>query len=249
MIISFNRHTGEIISLSKTADTFNNKVIEIAPVEITKYEEIVDDEVNIPKTDYFGNQLYKYDGNETSLVVGESNISKGNEVITDGDITIYDNTNLQVNELDKISISNMLASYFKFPEEYKKFNIDEIMEEHYKNILEKSDSMYIIADNFSALNNILIVDSKFKSINKREIILGPGNELKLKSVTLLEPSNIFKILELSSDIILKINDVVVDSVIEFKTPVDKLNISFANNTKNDLILDNFAIGYSLSGRR
>lgn len=249
MIISFNRHTGEIISLSKTADTFNNKMIDIYPVEITKYEEKIDDEVKIPKTDYFGNQLYDYNGTESSIVIGQSDIHKGDELISDSEYKVYDNRHCEVSSLEKVNINNTTASYFKFPEEFKKFNIDEIMEEHYKNILEKSDSTYIIADNFSALNNILIVDSKFKSINKREIILGPGNELKLKAITLLEPSNIFKILELSSDVILKINDTVVDSVIEFKTPVDKLNISFANNTGNDLILDNFAIGYSLSGRR
>lgn len=243
LTITFERETGRIIHLGETFKNFNTKMVTINDVSYMKYI-TMDTLDKIAKLDRFGRPLYAYGDKLTSIISKVYDCTKGAPVYQKGGITLYNNTSETFKDLDKSMEYGVVGRYYSFPKDYKVFNIDEIMLEYYQGRLEASDCQYALSDNFSELKNILIHSSTFKSINKREIILGPGDHLKLKAVTLTEMCNVFKILDYNKDISIYINDLEIDSVLDFKKPIDKVNISFKNNTKNDAILDSILIGYT-----
>lgn len=243
MIITFNRDTGKIISLGETFVSFNNKTITIDDLTHMKYVSM--DLINkIPKIDKFGRDEKRYNGVNTSILEEVSNTEPGNVIFSKGNIEFRENKSTTKTKLQPVIEFDKVGKYYNFPSDYKMFNIDEIIKVYYQNKLEASDCTYGLGENFSYLKNILIHSSTFKSINRREIILSPGDHLKLKSENLASPSNTFKILDCNKDVSVYINDLEIDAILEFKKPIDKINISFKNNTNKDIILDNILIGYS-----
>lgn len=246
MLVSFNRQTGMITEIGQTLDNYNRKTMNISNVVMTKYEEEINQDKYINKKDIYGQDLYT-NGTVTSSIINSevTAVNKKRELIEKiGETTLYKATDVSIEKYNTIKEHLREPFYYIFPENYKKFNIDEVMNEHYKALLEDSDCDYIMADNFSHLTNILINNSEFKSINRREIQLSPGQELKLKSVELLSASNTFKILEINTGVDVKINDMIINGLIKFKSPIYRANISFVNNTKNVVTLDTFALGYT-----
>lgn len=242
MLVTFSRQNGNIVSLSEGIDSFNNKTVKIKDVSLIKYIALKQLDKS-DKVNRLMRTIYSYDDQETAVLTEVHETKQGTSIFKQGNIEFFNNAIEDVSKLDTVKVYKTTGKYAYFPDDFKQFNIDEIMREHYQVLLEESECTYAIADNFSYLKNIIIGESTFKTIQQREIVLAPGDVLKFKSEDLQEPANIFKILDINKNVTIYINDIELEGILQFKKPINKINITFKNNTDSDVILDSVIIGY------
>ena len=149
--------------------------------------------------------------------------------------------------LHPIMIPKLVSTTVSVKTHPEHFTLEEIVEGKYKNILEASNSNYILADIFIDENDLDLSDGNHKANTGYGILeLLPQGQTQTKLISLEGSSKNFTLLEFDADqgVEIYVNDRKFESnMITFENELDRCIIKFVNTVDKAQKVRSYAVGY------